>query len=83
MIMTDSKYSIQCVTEWYINWQRNGWKTRDGDVKNRDLVAAVRKIIDARDKVGSETEFRWVKGHASDAGNIAADRLAVQGASLA
>ncbi|TPX11007.1 uncharacterized protein E0L32_008044 [Thyridium curvatum] len=83
LIVTDSKYSIQCVTEWYATWQRNGWKTREGEVKNRDLVAAVRKLIDARDKAGAETGFRWVKGHASDAGNIAADRLAVEGASRA
>src|SRR4051794_17307911 len=23
-VRTDSKYSIQCVTEWYVNWLRNG-----------------------------------------------------------
>ena len=79
-IFSDSKYSIQCVTEWYANWEKNGWQTRDGPVKNTDLVMAVRKRINARDKKGVRTVFEWVKGHATNTGNVAADQLAVQGA---
>ncbi|KAK0733031.1 ribonuclease H-like domain-containing protein [Lasiosphaeria miniovina] len=79
-IRTDSKYSIQCVTEWYINWQKNGWRTQGGPVKNKDLVVAIRARLDARQKKGAQTQFTWVKGHASDPGNIAADYLAVEGA---
>jgi ribonuclease HI len=78
-IYSDSKYSIQCVTEWYAAWERNGWQTRDGPVKNVDLVQAIRKRITARDKKGVRTVLEWVKGHASNAGNVAADQLAVQG----
>ncbi|KAL2132196.1 hypothetical protein VTI74DRAFT_4111 [Chaetomium olivicolor] len=79
-IRTDSKYSIQCVTEWYINWERNGWKTRAGPVKNQDLVQQVRDKLDEREACGAGTQFIWVKGHDTDQGNIAADRLAVEGA---
>lgn len=79
-IRTDSKYSIQCVTEWYINWERNGWKTRAGPVKNQDLVQLVRDKLEEREKNGAGTQFIWVKGHDTDQGNIAADRLAVDGA---
>jgi ribonuclease HI len=79
-IRTDSKYSIQCVTEWYINWERNGWKTRAGPVKNQDLVQLVRDKIEEREAKGGRTQFIWVKGHDTDQGNIAADRLAVAGA---
>ncbi|KAL1839989.1 hypothetical protein VTJ49DRAFT_952 [Mycothermus thermophilus] len=79
-IRTDSKYSIQCVTEWYINWERNGWRTQGGPVKNLDLVQGVRKKIEEREAHGAGTQFIWVKGHATDPGNIAADRLAVSGA---
>lgn len=80
-IRTDSKYSIQCVTEWYASWERNGWKTRDGPVKNQDLVQAIREKLKQREGKGGQTQFIWVKGHASDKGNIAADHLAIQGAS--
>ena len=79
-IRTDSKYSIQCVTEWYINWQRNGWKTKTGPVMNQDLIQAIRERIDERERLGTGTQFIWVKGHANDPGNIAADHLAVAGA---
>lgn len=80
-IRTDSKYSIQCVTEWYINWEKNGWKTRTGPVKNQDLVQLVRDKLEEREAKGGRTQFIWVKGHDTDQGNIAADRLAVEGAS--
>ncbi|KAH6617626.1 ribonuclease H-like domain-containing protein [Chaetomium tenue] len=81
-IRTDSKYSIQCVTEWYINWERNGWKTRSGPVKNQDLVQLVRDKLEEREAKGGRTQFIWVKGHDTDQGNIAADQLAVAGARL-
>ncbi|KAI1805733.1 RnaseH-domain-containing protein [Daldinia bambusicola] len=79
-IFTDSKYSISCATEWYVNWQKNGWKTKDGPVRNKDLVEAIRAKIDERTEAGTKTYFQWVKGHAEDAGNVAADELAVNGA---
>lgn len=79
-IFTDSKYAIQCITEWYRNWEKNGWKTAQGPVKNRDLVEAIRARINDREAKRAQTQFTWVKGHADDAGNNAADVLAVQGA---
>ncbi|OTB04289.1 hypothetical protein M426DRAFT_155714 [Hypoxylon sp. CI-4A] len=80
LIFSDSKYSISCVTEWYVNWQKNGWKTQAGEVKNKDLVVAIRAKIDERTEAGTKTYFQWVKGHAANAGNHAADDLAVKGA---
>ncbi|KAK8107742.1 uncharacterized protein PG998_009755 [Apiospora kogelbergensis] len=79
-ILTDSKYSINCVTEWYVKWEKNGWKTQNKEVKNRDLIELVREKIDDRDSLGTDTLFQWVKGHANDPGNVAADQLAVLGA---
>ena len=80
-IRTDSKYSIQCVTEWYMSWVKNGWLTKMGGVvKNSDLVKAIRDRMDARDALGTLTHLQWVKGHASDPGNFGADELARQGA---
>ncbi|KAI1135899.1 ribonuclease H-like domain-containing protein [Hypoxylon sp. FL0543] len=79
-IFSDSKYSISCVTEWYVNWQKNGWKTQSGPVKNKDLIEAIRAKIDERSEAGTKTYFQWVKGHAENVGNVAADDLAVRGA---
>lgn len=50
---------------------------------NPDLIQRVRKIIRERDEKGVSTKIEWVKAHAADPGNIAADHLAVAGAQAA
>lgn len=80
-IRTDSKYSIDCVTNWFRNWRHNGWKTSAGKaVENKDLVELALEKIENRHRLGSRTEFTWVKGHANEPGNVAADNLAVTAA---
>lgn len=82
-IYTDSRYSIDCVTNWYKNWVRNKWMTvKNKPVENKDLIMDIRQKIDEREHLKSGTYFVWVKGHANDEGNIAADRLAVEGATM-
>ncbi|KAI0025735.1 ribonuclease H [Xylariomycetidae sp. FL0641] len=80
-IHTDSAYSINCVTLWYRGWERKDWVTTKGeDVINQDVIKAIRAIIDERTDAGTPTYFQKVKGHSTDSGNIAADKLAVAGA---
>ncbi|KAI9803547.1 MAG: hypothetical protein M1825_001890 [Sarcosagium campestre] len=81
VILTDSSYSINCVTVWSANWIKNGWKSSTGKaVENRDLIEDILLKIDERESLGVPTRFEWLKGHASHAGNVEADRLAVAGA---
>ena len=74
-LFTDSNYVKQGLNAWLPNWKARGWRTADKKpVKNQDLwqrldLAAARHRID----------WRWVKGHAGDPGNEAADQLANQG----
>lgn len=80
-IVTDSRYAIDCVTSWCINWQRNGWKTKTGkSVENKDLVENILNRIDERKGLKVQTKFEWIKGHANHPGNVEADELAVHGA---
>ncbi len=80
-IITDSKYSIDCVTVWYINWRRNGWQTSTRKpVENKDIIENVLSKIEERNALGVKTLFEWIKGHANHAGNVEADRLAQDGA---
>lgn len=82
-IISDSQYSINCVTQWAIGWKQKGWKTAAGEnVKNQDIIRAVLDRMEERTKANANTYFHWVKGHASDRGNVAADRLAVRGAKM-
>lgn len=80
-IFTDSSYSINCVTIWFKNWERNKWMTSlKQPVLNKDLIQEILVKIRERQEVRSPTVFNWIKGHSSDPGNEAADRLAVSGA---
>ena len=78
--MTDSAYSINCLTVWYKAWLKNGWKnSKHEDVVNRDLIKEVLDIISYRDSMGYKTSFQHVKAHKDSVGNIGADKLAVAG----
>ncbi|KGY15448.1 hypothetical protein PABG_11761 [Paracoccidioides brasiliensis Pb03] len=80
-IFTDSKYAINCVTVWFVNWQRNKWMTsEDKPVENKDLIQSILEKIQERTVLNVKTLFEWVRGHNRDPGNEAADRLAVNGA---
>ena len=80
-IITDSQYAINCCTTWFINWRQNNWKTSSGKpVENKDLVENILGRIEERQRLGVKTEFEWIKGHAQNEGNVAADKLAVDGA---
>lgn len=85
-IHTDSNYAIKCVTEWFTKWRQNGWlNSQKKPVENRDLVEKILGLLEERAELGSgsKVEFVWIKGHADDEGNIAADELAVKGARTA
>ena len=72
---TDSTYLRDGITKWIINWKRNGWHTAaKKPVKNVDLWQRLEEAIQRH-----EIAWHWVKGHAGDPGNEAADALARQG----
>ena len=41
-IVSDSEYSIKCISVWLAAWKKNNWKTSKGeDVKNRTLIESI------------------------------------------
>lgn len=74
-LYTDSNYVRQGITQWMHNWKKNGWKTAaKKPVKNAELWRALDQACQRH-----EIEWHWVKGHAGNAGNEAADALANRG----
>ena len=74
-IFTDSIYLQKGITEWIYNWMKNNWRGSDKKlVKNVDLWQNLHDMIQQH-----EIEWHWVKGHASNKGNIIADELACLG----
>ncbi|GJD96296.1 ribonuclease HI [Methylobacterium iners] len=70
----DSQYVVKSVTEWMRGWKARGWRTATGPVKNVDLMQRLDELAAARD-----VRWTWVRGHAGEAGNERADRLAAKG----
>jgi len=72
VVHTDSQYVQKGMSEWLANWKRRGWLTADKKpVKNADLWQELDALV-ARHVL----QWRWVRGHAGDAGNERADQLA-------
>ena len=73
-IYSDSKYIVDAVNKgWARRWRANGWRrNRREKAVNPDLWARLLDLLEIHD-----TEFRWIKGHAGNAGNERADALAV------
>ena len=76
-IRTDSMYSRKCLLEWFDNWEKHHWRNSAGkEVENKDLIQPILARIRERQECRAKTTITWVKGHAKDEGNIAADALA-------
>lgn len=74
VLHTDSEYVRNGITRWHTGWVRRNWRNAAGDpVANMDLW---RRLLDAAKP--HEVEWRWVRGHAGDAMNERADRLATE-----
>ena len=72
VLHTDSEYLRNGITRWHTGWVRRNWRNAAGDpVANVDLW---RRLLEAAAR--HQVEWRWVRGHAGDAMNERADRLA-------
>ena len=75
-IFTDSKYVKSGITEWILNWKKNGWITANKQpVKNKDLWTKLDNMT-----IAHEIKWIWVKGHSSDKLNNEVDLIAREAA---
>jgi ribonuclease HI len=70
-IYTDSEFWINVITKWSLNWEKNNWKKKGGDIKNIDIVKKVCPLYRS-----SQATLIWVRGHNNDPGNEMADHWA-------
>ncbi|XP_061668128.1 ribonuclease H1 [Syngnathoides biaculeatus] len=76
VVYTDSKFTINGITNWVKNWKLNGWQLKSGGtVTNKD-------DFEKLDCLTEELEVVWIHipGHAGYRGNEEADRLSREGA---
>jgi ribonuclease HI len=74
-ILSDSKYSIDCITLWAYSWKRNGWKKKGGEIKNLDIIRLSHGLYE---EIKGNITIKHVKGHSGVEGNELADRMALR-----
>ena len=73
-IFCDSKYSIQCVTQWATGWEKRGWKKATGEIKNLELIKELyARYLTLQGKI----LVLHVNGHVGVEGNELADRMSI------
>mgnify|MGYP000724607686 CR=1 FL=1 len=72
-IKCDSKYSIDCVTNWAFGWKTKGWKRKvAGDIKNLEIIQQAHALFVT---LQDDVEVSHVKAHIGIEGNELADRM--------
>jgi ribonuclease HI len=71
VVRTDSLYLLKSCTLWLPGWKANGWRRKDGPLKNVELLQQL-DALQAKHRV----RWEWVRGHSGDRGNDHVDRLA-------
>lgn len=71
-IVTDSKYVINGIESWIINWKKNNWRgSNKKEVKNKELWILLDKATE-----NLQIKWNWVKGHSGNKYNDEVDQLA-------
>jgi len=74
-ILSDSKYSIDCITKWAKGWKNKGWTRGKGEeIKNLEVI---KNSFSLYEKIKENVTISHVKGHANIEGNELSDRMAV------
>ena len=70
-ILTDSEFWVNVLVKWAPAWEKNGWKKKNGEIKNLDIVKPLFELYK-----NSNVELKWLKGHAGHEFNEMADEWA-------
>lgn len=73
-IFCDSKYAIQCITQWAVGWQKKGWTKAGGEIKNLLLI---QEMFERYQLLKTKIQVLHVNGHVGVEGNELADRMSI------
>ena len=73
-LYSDSDLCVKTLTQWAKSWAARGWRKKDGEIKNLDLVQEAWALVQARPGV----RLQWVKAHDGTRWNEYVDALATQ-----
>ena len=73
-ILCDSKYSIDCVTNWAFGWKAKNWTKKTGEIKNLEIIKLAHELFVS---IGDDVVVNHVKAHIGVEGNELADRMSI------
>jgi hypothetical protein len=77
--MTDSQYSIDCITRWVYGWIKNGWLTKNNTpVLNREFIEILHQYYEKYDIVLEHVNAHTNLSDDQSVANAKADELATR-----
>lgn len=70
-VYSDSQLVVNTLTRWAAGWEARGWKRKEGEVKNLDLVKRAWALVKERPLARIE----WIRAHDGSRWNEYADAL--------
>ncbi len=70
-VYTDSQLAVNTLTKWAKGWEARGWKRKEGEIANLDLVRRAWELVQERPKASLE----WIRAHDGSRWNEYADAL--------
>jgi ribonuclease HI len=71
-LYTDSQLCVNTFTTWAKAWKARGWKRKDGEIKNLEIVKEIYEALLLR----PELKLQWIAAHSGMRWNEYADALA-------
>lgn len=72
-LLSDSRYSIDCITKWAKNWESKGWTKKGGKISNLEIIQEAYHLYNS---LSHSLTIDYVKAHSGIEGNELADRAA-------
>ena len=74
VVNTDSKYVVDAVTEWMINWRNNGWRDYNGrQLKNGMMFQRLDGMANMLESNGIRVLFRWIPRRMNEDADLLAE----------
>src|SRR5690606_25741980 len=73
-VLSDSKYAINCVSQWAAGWEKKGWRRPGGEIKNLEIIQTAYALYE---RIKEDIHLTHVTAHVGTEGNELADRMAM------
>jgi ribonuclease HI len=73
-VLSDSTYSINCITAWAVGWEKKRWRKAGGEIRNLEIIQAAFSLYN---RLKPRIQLTHVSAHIGTEGNELADRMAM------